>query len=83
MRPRRTVDTTIVFRLLGGNEDNDLWVKQGSTDGEPWIESFWELTDSERELIATGSAIVLRTSGTGHPPVALYVGDPIKTRSGT
>lgn len=80
MRPRRTHETNKVFLLPGGNEDNDLWVKTGSTDGEPWIESFWELDEQDKELIATGSAIVLRTWGTGHPPVALYVGDPIKKR---
>lgn len=82
MRPRRTVDTDVVFQLPGGNEDNDLWVKRGSTaDGHAWLESYWELTDQERELIATGSAIVLRTFGAGSPPLALYVGDSIQLRS--
>ncbi len=80
MRPRRTVETHVVFALPGGNEDNDLWVKRG-TDRQPWIESFWELTDEERQAVADGGAVVLRTWGTGHPPVALYVGDPIVTPS--
>lgn len=73
MRPRRTPTTDVVFRLLGGTEDNDLWCRRGSTDGSPWIESVWTLEDDERQAIADGANIVLRTSGTGHPPVSLYI----------
>jgi hypothetical protein len=74
MRPRRTKHTDSVFSLPGGNEDNDLWVRRGSTDDTPWIESTWELDDEERAAIAAGGTIQLRTWGVGTPPLALYVG---------
>lgn len=80
MKPRRTPDSTTVFRLSGGNEDNDLWVKQGTTDGEPWLESVWELNDPEREVIAKGGTIVLRVWGSGTPPVSLNVGPSLEER---
>lgn len=75
MRPRRTPTTDRVFRLLGGTEDNDLWVRTGSTDGQPWLESVWDFTDEERAQIAAGGNIVLRSWGSGTPPVAMYVTD--------
>ena len=43
LRPRRTHASNEVKRLPGGNEDNDLWARVGETDGEPWIESTWQL----------------------------------------
>lgn len=79
MKPRRTPDSTTVF-FLGGNEDNDLWLKQGSTDGEPWLESVWELTDRERGEVTAGATIVLRTWGTGTPPLALFLGPSMQER---
>ena len=80
MRPRRTAETDKVFRLAGGNEDDDLWVKQGSTDGTPWLQSTWELDDDERLAIATGATIELRVYGEGTPPVSLAVGAPLEAR---
>jgi hypothetical protein len=69
-----------VFRLAGGNEDNDLWVTKGATDGEPWIESVWELDDDELAAISRGGTIVLRVWGTGTPPVSLIVGASLADR---
>jgi hypothetical protein len=80
MKPRRCPDSTGVFRLVGGNEDNDLWVRQGSTDGEPWIESVWELDETERAAIAAGATIELRVWGVGTPPVSLAVGPSLDER---
>lgn len=46
-------------------------------EGEtPAMESAWLPSDAEKVAIAAGSPIVLRVLGRGHPPVALYVGDP-------
>lgn len=76
MRPRRTPSSTTVFRLIGGTEDNDLWVRQDhSSDGSPVIASVWEFTDQERELIAQGWNLQLEVWGTGHPPVSMQVTD--------
>lgn len=80
MRPRRTPETTVVFRLVGGNEDNDLWVKYGSTDGAPWIESVWELDDDERQAVAAGGTVELRVFGRGTPPVSLAIGESLDGR---
>lgn len=75
MRPRRTAQSNKVFRLPGGNEDNDLWVEQDERDGT--ITSTWEFTDEERAMIAAGGTIDLVVWGTGTPPVALEV-SPLK-----
>jgi hypothetical protein len=80
MRPRRTPTSTTVFRLAGGTEDNDLWVRQGDTDGDPWIESVWELDEDEIVAIAAGGTIELRVFGRGTPPVSLAVGASIEER---
>lgn len=74
MKPRRTPSSNHVFRLAGGNEDNDLWVNvQEDSDGDTFITSTWELTEDEREAIAAGANLKLIVWGTGHPPVALQV----------
>jgi hypothetical protein len=80
VRPRRTPQTDVVFRLSGGNEDNDLWVRRGSTDGDPWIESVWELDDDERAQVAAGATVELRVYGTSTPPVSLAIGQPLDER---
>lgn len=80
MRSRRVPDSTTVFRLAGGNEDNDLWVKTGSTDGEPWLESVWDLDEDERTAIAAGATVELRVYGVGTPPVSLTVGPSLEER---
>lgn len=72
MKPRRFHGANFVFRLEGGNEDNDLWVERmEGPDGEPLIGSVWEPTDEERARIAAGENVALVVWGTGHPPVAL------------
>lgn len=72
MRPRRTPSTKTVFRLDGGNEDNDLWVERGQgDDGYPFLRSVWEPSDEERQAIAFGANIELVVWGQGTPPVAL------------
>lgn len=71
MRPRRTPTSNKVFRLAGGTEDNDLWVRAGIEDGEPTISSTWEPNEEERTALAAGASIELTVWGIGHPPVAL------------
>lgn len=80
MRPRRLPGYHGVFRLVGGTEDNDLFVKQGVEDGTPFSDSVWELDDDERSIIADGGTIELRVYGVGHPPVSLVVGESIELR---
>lgn len=76
MKPRRTPLSTDVYRLAGGNEDNDLWAERGRTeDGTPVIISTWELSDDERREIAAGCNIELHVFGIGQPPVNLRVSD--------
>lgn len=75
MKPRRTPSSNQVFRLEGGTEDNDLWVRHALEAGVPTINSVWELTDEERAAIAAGANIELTVWGTGTPPVALRTTD--------
>lgn len=75
MKPRRTWRSDTVFRLPGGNEDNDLWVERRADEtGRPVLESVWEPTPEEREAIARGDNVYLLVWG-GQPPVALGVTD--------
>ena len=69
MKPRRTPSSNKVFRLVGGTEDNDLWVRQD----EQGIASVWELDDDERAAVALGANIELMVFGAGTPPVSLAV----------
>lgn len=72
MRPRRTPRSNSVFRLDGGNEDNDLWVEAKS--GPPaTLVTTWELTDEERRAVADGANIELTIFGDAHPPTAMRV----------
>lgn len=72
MKPRRTVESTTVFRLVGGNEDNDLWVTQAvDNHGLPVIVSCWQPTADERQAIADGANLELVVWGEGTPPVAM------------
>jgi hypothetical protein len=74
MKPRRTHVSNQVFRLPGGNEDNDLWVALvAANEGGPAIVSTWELEEHERSAIYHGANIDLVVFGTAHPPVALEV----------
>lgn len=80
MLPRRTVHSNRVFRLVGGNEDNDLWVLTDVDENAlPVMRSTWEPTEAERERIAAGENIELLVWGTGHPPVAMQLdASPLK-----
>ena len=72
MRARRTHNSTRVFRLPGGNEDNDLWVDASDIFGDdPMIHSVWVPTDRERELIAHGENVELTVHSAQHPPVSM------------
>ncbi len=74
MKPRRFPAANKVFSLLGGNEDNDLWVEQAAfTDGTPFIRSVWELSDDERRRVAEGHNICLTVIGEGTPPVQMQI----------
>lgn len=76
MKPRRTHASNTVFRLAGGNEDNDLWVHR-AIDGQGYmtLTSVWVPTDEERERIAAGENIELVIWGAAQPPVAMAVTD--------
>lgn len=67
LRPRRTWASNQVFRLPGGNEDNDLWVH---VDDDRLV-STWVPTDEQRQAILDGANIDLHVWGAGMPPVAL------------
>lgn len=74
MKPRRFPAANKVFSLLGGNEDNDLWVEQAAySDGTPFIRSVWELTADERQRVADGQNICLTIIDQRTPPVAMRV----------
>lgn len=75
MKPRRTPNSNQVFRLEGGNEDNDLWVERTDSDHGTCLRSVWELTRSERRRIALGENVYLIVWGAGTPPVAMGVTD--------
>lgn len=77
MRPRRTRHSNTVFRLPGGNEDNDLWVEATASSEGPCLRSVWEPTADERSRIAAGENVYLVVWGTGTPPVALGVTDEV------
>jgi len=69
-----------VFRLEGGNEDNDLWCERFvSEDGSVALLSTWDLSEEERAAIATGGTIELAVYGEGHPPVSLVVGASLES----
>lgn len=76
MKPRRTWFTNRVFRLPGGNEDNDLWTYQTETeDGHVVTCSVWEPTPEERIKLMNGECVRLIVWGQGMPPVAIDTTD--------
>lgn len=76
MRPRRTVRSSGVLALPGGNEDNDLWYEDAQTDlGVHVFVTTWEPDADERAAIAAGGNVELQVYGTGHPPVSVHVTD--------
>ena len=76
MRARRTHNTSRVFRLPGGTEDNDLWVYDiVDGEGNHVIASVWEPSRKERDLIFAGENIRLLVWGDGIPPFAMDLTD--------
>lgn len=81
MKPRRTILSNGVFKLVGGNEDNDLWVQKvllQDEDSEAQtaaIRTTWDLTPEERRAIGDGANIELQTVGAGTPPLSMRVID--------
>lgn len=74
MKPRRTPDSNQVFRLPGGTEDNDLWVRLTvDQHDDDVIESVWQPNDLERRMLAEGAHVRLVVWGRAHPPVAVGV----------
>jgi len=62
MRARRTHNSTHVFTLQGGNEDNDLWGYYVPVEDNPnlgVLATVWTPTDEERARIAGGENIRL------------------------
>lgn len=83
MKPSRTHNSNVVFRLPGGNENNDLWGERQTHDLGDAIRSVWVPTPEERERIANGENIALTIWGYIQPPVAISVTDePLGRRPG-
>jgi hypothetical protein len=72
IKPRRTWLSNAVWKLPGGNEDNDLW-SFVDLDADT-VTSTWVPTDEQRQRIADGGNIDLVVWGQ-MPPVALMVND--------
>jgi hypothetical protein len=77
VKPRRSVLSNVVFRLGGGNEDNDLWIHQDTdADGNPILRSVWVPTEQERIALADPDVNVeLIVWGTQHSPVLIQATD--------
>jgi hypothetical protein len=91
LRPRRTHNSTNVYVLEGGNEDNDLWAERGETgalppakspvafdrseDGHAIIRSTFVPNQQQRAAIAAGENVELVIFGEAQPPVMLLVTD--------
>jgi hypothetical protein len=74
MKPRRTVSSTGVLALPGGNEDSDLWYEScQSSSGAHIFETVWVPTVEERQAIADGANVALLVWGRQHPPVSMAV----------
>jgi len=73
VRAIRTPESTSIYTLPGGNEDNYLYVQQ-TVGGE--IHSIWEPTDAERLLLAGGGRVRLTIIGALVPPLILSVARP-------
>jgi hypothetical protein len=77
--PRRVHSSNTVWRLAGGNEDNDLHALNHEVDDAVTgvvdaVTSVFVPTDEQREQIASGVNIALTVLG-GQPPVMLRLTD--------
>ena len=78
MRPIRTPDTDLVFKLRGGTEENDLPAERVETPEGPGaaaVVTVWDLDSEERAAVAAGAMIRLTIFDGLIPPVALGVED--------
>jgi hypothetical protein len=76
MRARRTVFSNKVFRMPGGNEDQDLWAMTDTdSDDDPVIRTTWVPDDEERAEIAGGSNVEVVIWGVEHPAMAVTTDD--------
>lgn len=71
MKPRRFALANAVYRLEGGNEDNDLWVQKGSNETGPFLRSLWVPTEKERDAIVKGQNVALWIWSHQMPPVGM------------
>jgi hypothetical protein len=63
-------------------ECGDLWVavdRAGPQGDQTTMRSAWHPNEEEKAAIAAGAPVVLWVWGTGHPPVAVTVGEVPKT----
>lgn len=79
LQPRRFHSANTVWRLGGGNEDNDLWamnheVNDGVLGVMACVTSVFVPTGEQREAIANGENIALTIFG-GQPPVMVRLTD--------
>jgi hypothetical protein len=74
LHPRRFHSARTVWRLEGGNEDNDLWALNHETGFGQGVSSVFVPTDAQRQMIADGYNICLTVIG-GQPPVLLRLTD--------
>ena len=78
MKPRRTHNSTHVFTLEGGTEDNDLWAYFLPDESNPRLGvmcTVWTPTEEERARIAGGENIRLLMWSARPYPVAMDLTD--------
>lgn len=73
MKPIKTNHTDKVFKLIGGAEENDLWVDADRQ--QKTLTSTWHPDESDLAILNAGGSIELCVWGFGHPPVSLAVAE--------
>lgn len=77
MRPVRTPESTVVFKLDGGTEENDLpAVVREDEAGTPVVCTTWELDSDDLAAVLTTGRLELCVWGAGTPPVSLVAVGP-------
>lgn len=78
MRHIRSARANVVYTLPGGTDENDLHVEATLDEEQRTVlVSTWELDDEDRQAVADGARVELLVWGSGHPPVALRLADPV------
>lgn len=77
LMPRRFHSANVVWRLEGGNEDNDLWAMNHEIDDTPAVTSVFVPTPSQRADIADGHNIALTVLGKQPPIMVRLTDEPI------